>query len=403
MIADYLSLAFASISHRKLRSWLTLIGILIGIMAVVALISLSVGMQNAITSEFKSIGANRVVVAPGGMFMGPGNTGYTTATFGDAELKAVQELRGIDAIVPVLARTMRIEYKGQAGNVPVMGTPTDSETLKITEKLDVYKVKEGRNLRAADKYTVDITHNLAYDTFDKDIRVGSKITLDGYEFEVVGIKPEGIHNSMSGNWIPLGTAREIFNEPNEISNMFVLTKEGFTPKDVAEDIKKKLRKVRNVEEGYEDFYVQTAEQVIDTFTQVLSAVRAVLVGIAAISLIVGGVGIMNTMYTSVVERTKEIGIMKSVGATNESIATLFVIESGLLGLFGGTIGVIFGACIGFIAEFLAKQIGGVTLKPELSLALILGALSFSFMIGTIAGLLPAMKAARLRPVEALQR
>ncbi len=402
MIADYARLALRNIGHRKLRSWLTLIGILIGITAVVALISLSVGMQNAIKSEFETIGANRIVVAPGGYFFGPGSTGYSTATFDEDDLKAVRRANGIEAAVPVLSQTARIEFKKETTNSQIIGGATDPETLKVTRKMDVFQVDEGRQIDTGDTYVVSLSQDLAYDTFERDVRVGNKVKIEGEEFKVIGITKEA-HIVGSSSNIPLETAREIFDEPDEISNIFVIVKEGYTPKEVAEDIKKELRQEREVEEGEEDFYVQTAQQVIDTFTQILAAIQAVLIGIAGISLLVGGVGIMNTMFTSIVERTKEIGIMKSVGATNNTIALLFMIESGILGMLGGILGIIFGLGIGKAAQYLAKVLGGITLVPESSLILILGALAFSFIIGMLAGLWPAIQATKLQPVEALRK
>jgi len=402
MITDYARIAFRSISHRKLRSWLTLIGILIGITAVVALISISVGMQNAIQSEFEEIGSNRIIVAPGGYFFGPGSTSYSTATFDNSDLKAVRNVRGIDAAVPILSKTIRLKFKDQEVSTQIMGGPTDTETLKITRKMDVFQVAEGRNIDTGDGYAITLSQDIAYDTFERDIRVGNNIKINDIDFKVIGIgKKAHIVGSMS--IIPLDTAREIFDEPDEISNIFVIIKETFTPTEVAEDIKKELRKERNVKEGEEDFYVQTAQQVIDTFTQILAAIQAVLIGIAAISLLVGGVGIMNTMFTSIVERTKEIGIMKSVGATNNVIALLFMIESGILGLLGGLLGIALGFVLAKTAQYLADVIGGITLVPEFSFALIFGAMAFSFFIGMLAGLLPALQAAKLQPVEALRK
>jgi len=403
MVADYARLALRNISHRKLRSWLTLIGILIGITAVVALISISVGMQNAIQAEFEEIGANRIVIAPGGYFFGPGSTAYTTSEFTDKDKKAIKRVRGIEAVVPVLSQSAKVKFEGETASVQIMGGPTDSETVRVVRKIDTFQVAEGRSLDTGDTYVIDLGHGLAYDTFEEDIKVGDKLTVDGFIFEVIGIGKEGQFMVGDITRIPMDTAREIFDEPDKISNFFVMVKEGFTPKDVAEDISKELRKSRDVEEGEEDFYVQTAEQVIESFNEILAAIQAVLIGIAAISLIVGGVGIMNTMYTSVVERTKEIGIMKSVGATNRTISLLFMIESGLLGLFGGILGIIFGIIIGKSAEYLAHALGDITLQPVFSPMLIIGALLFSFLIGMMAGLLPARKAARMQPVEALRK
>ena len=185
--------------------------------------------------------------------------------------------------------------------------------------------------------------------------------------------------------------------------LYVQIKPGFSPEQVAENIKKELRKERNEKEGEETFSIQTFKQLLETFQNVFAVVQGVLVGIAAISLIVGGIGIMNTMYTSVLERTKEIGTMKAVGARNSDILTIFLIESGLLGLIGGAIGIMIGVGLGKGAEYVASVALGVSLfRASFPLWLIFGALLFSFLIGSFSGLLPALQASKMKPVDALR-
>jgi putative ABC transport system permease protein len=153
------------------------------------------------------------------------------------------------------------------------------------------------------------------------------------------------------------TAREIFNEPKELETIYVQTKNGFKPEDVAEEIKKDLRRFRDEKKGEETFQIQTFAQLLSQINVILNIVGIVLVTISAISLIVGGVGIMNSMYTSVLERTHEIGIMKAIGARNSHIMAIFLIESGLYGLVGGIAGISIGLGMAKIAEFVAAQMG----------------------------------------------
>jgi putative ABC transport system permease protein len=173
---------------------------------------------------------------------------------------------------------------------------------------------------------------------------------------------------------------------------------------VTENIKKSLRTSRKVDKGKEDFTVQTPESLLATLNSILMIIEAVLVGIAAISLLVGGIGIMNTMYTAVLERTKEIGIMKAVGATNREIMFLFLIESGLLGLIGGLIGVLLGFGISKSVEMVAFQVyESPLIQAEFSFWLLSGALMFAFLVGSFSGWFPARQAARLNPIEALRK
>jgi len=202
--------------------------------------------------------------------------------------------------------------------------------------------------------------------------------------------------------IPLDVAREIYNSPEEISGIFVLTSEGEKPSVVADRLTRSLRRFRNLDEGEEDFSVSTAEQTIAQLNTILSIVTIFLSGIAAISLIVGGIGIMNTMYTTVLERTREIGIMKAIGARNNSILLLFLIESGILGLAGGIVGIGLGFVISKIGELIAIQMGASFFRSSFSVFLIVGSLVFSFLIGMISGALPARQAAMLQPVEAFR-
>ena len=172
---------------------------------------------------------------------------------------------------------------------------------------------------------------------------------------------------------------------------------------IAEKIKVELRRFRDVKKDEEDFDIQTPEQLLGSFGDVLNIVQSVLIGIAAISLLVGGIGIANTMYTAVIERTKEIDIMKSVGAQNKDILLIFVIESGMLGLAGGAIGIAVGIGLSKLVEYLAfVYLGTSLIKAFFPWYLILGSLLFSFLVGTISGLLPARQAASLKPVDALR-
>jgi putative ABC transport system permease protein len=164
-----------------------------------------------------------------------------------------------------------------------------------------------------------------------------------------------------------------------------------------------LRRHRDLEEGKEDFVVQTPEQLIEGLNSVLNIVNAIVIGIAAISLIVGGIGITNTMYTAVLERTKEIGIMKSIGAKNGNILAIFLVESGLLGLAGGAIGVALGYAFSKLVEVAAAQFwASDILRANFPLWLLLGALAFSFLIGMIAGTTPAIQASKQKPVDSLR-
>jgi len=407
MIGDYLGLALINLVHRRLRSWLTLIGIFIGIAAVVSLISIGQGLEDSIQRQAQQVGADRIIITPGGGggVVGVAMSEYSTAKLTDKDVDAVRSVNGIDYAIGVVVQFVKIEFDGEVKETQVFATSVDPKTTDFIKQVEYFVVEEGRYLREGDRYKMTIGRNIADEMFKKKVGKGDKIIIEGISFDVVGI------NKLSGNpfhddkvTIPLDTAREMFGKKGEeVQTITAKVQEGFSPSKVAEDVKKKLRRERGVKEDEEDFSVQTAEQMIKSFTSVLDIVRYVLVGIASISLVVGGVGIMNTMYTSVIERTHQIGIMKAVGARNGDIMQVFLAEAGLLGFVGGIIGCGLGLLISKTAEIVAnQQLGSDMLRAYVSWNLIAGALLFSFIVGSISGVFPARKAALLKPVDALR-
>jgi len=403
MIKDYFSLVLKNFERRKLRGMLTVLGIFIGIMAIVALISLTQGMQDAITSQFQKLGTNRITVSAGGVSLGPVGSELTTAKLTDRDIKVISEVPGVENVVGILLQTARIDFNKQVIYGSVGGVPTDSESQKVIDGMSFFEIDVGRSVRDGDRYKADLGFNFVDGAFDKDMKIGDTFQIEKTDFSVVGIRKKagtGMHDGIIK--IPLETARIIFNEPEKLSMIFVVTSKNANTGDIAEHIKKDLRKSRNVKEGEEDFTVMTSEQTIGMLNQILSVIQIILVGISAISLIVGGIGIMNTMYTSVMERTREIGIMKALGARGDQIRNLFLIESGTIGLIGGTIGIILGMLIAKIGQLIADSYG-VTLVPHISIITLFGVLGFSFAIGSVSGVLPAIQASKLKPIEAIRK
>lgn len=378
-----------------------MIGIFIGIAAVVALISIGQGMQNAINEEFSKVGGDRLTIQPAGGFAGA----YVSEKLYMSDVDVVNRVKSVEFATGVIMRTARVKFKGETGNAPIFGVGSDDETRQFIEKIDFFLIEDGRQFKSVDNNVAILGSNVAADMFDREILLGEKITVEGKEFKVIGIQKKSgspMHDNMVR--IILDSAQELFDlkETEEVSMIFAKVKPGQDPLIVAEDVRDALRKDHNVKEGQEDFIVVTAAQMIEGFNNILLVVQAVLVGIATISLIVGGIGITNTMYTSVVERTREIGIMKSVGARNNDIISIFLIESAMLGFFGGILGIIVGLSVSKGIEFLAVSVGVIMLKAYFGLELVAGALIFSMVVGTISGALPAKSAAKMNPVDALR-
>jgi len=403
-IRDYLDLVFRSLMHRQLRSWLTIIGILIGVAAVVALVSLGQGFQKAIDDEFAKLGKDRITVTPGGTLFGPLSASLSSAKLTKDDVNAISSVRGVEFATGLMFQTATVQFDKEKKELPVVGTATDAKTVKLVEETGMHIVEKGRQIKSPDVYKADIGPKIANGTFKKQVKIGDKLIIKGYEFEVIGIqKKTGTGTTDQIVRIPRDTLKNIFNKEENYATISVKVASGFDPDSVAEDIIRKLRSQRNVEKGKEDFNVQTVGQILETFNSIFLLVQVVIIGIAAISLIVGAVGIMNTMYTAVLERTNEIGVMKAIGAKNHEILILFLIESGFLGLVGGLIGVGLGIGISRIIEFFAANaLGSSLLKAYFPWYLIVGALMFSFIIGSIAGTVPAVQASKMKPVDSLR-
>jgi putative ABC transport system permease protein len=238
--------------------------------------------------------------------------------------------------------------------------------------------------------------------FTKPLKVGDRIKVNGQYLDIIGFYGEvGSPSDDTQIYITEVAAEELFG----IKSYYTIIGRvslGKNATEVAEDITDALRRHRNQKKGSETFFAQTFEQVIATFTVVLNVIIAVVILIALISVIVAGVNIMNTMYASILERTKEIGIFKAIGARNEEILYIFMIEAGILSLIGGVIGVLLGMAIAKVGGVIIASAGYAAFKPYFSANLIISILLFSFLVGIISGILPAYNASKLKPVEALR-
>lgn len=399
MIKDLFGISFRNITHRKRRTWLTIIGIFIGIAAVVALISLGQGLQKSVSAEFEAIGSDKLFINPGG----DQTTGQVTSSkLTDDDLAAVRNTRGVSNAAGIIFSTTIAEYQDEQGFVTVLAMPTD-ENQELVESSWAIELEEGRKIRSTDTSSVVIGSGIATG-FEEEIELRKKITINGEDFRVVGImKPTGDPGVDRSVLIEFETGRELVNrERGTYDWIFAQLQPGFTAADAKANIEDSLRNSRNVDEDEEDFTVSTQEDLLESFNQILGVVQGVVIGIASISLLVGGVGIMNTMYTSITERTREIGVMKAIGASNEQILTLFLLESGIIGLIGGALGVLVGGGLSILASIVATQSTGIEINAFIAPELILGSLLFSFIVGTASGVLPALQAARLQPADALR-
>lgn len=403
MKKDYFILAIKSLKHRGVRSWLTLIGIFIGVMAVVSLIGLGDGLKSAVSAQFGIGATNVITVQAGGITMGPPGSGVSIPLT-TKDMAAVERAYNVEQVLRRNIRSFRMIYNKKM--IIAYGTNIeDGEKRKLLYEYMESSAEYGRLLKDGDSNRVVLGYNFYVDKagLDKKIETGDRIELNGKTFNVVGIMDK--KGSFIFDNIILMEDEEMKNLLNYgevVDTIIVKVKDSSQMQRTKEEIEKILRKSRNVKEGKEDFVVSTPESSLKTINSVLSGVQAFIVIIALISVFVGAIGIVNTMTTSVMERRKEIGIMKAVGAKNSQIFYQFLIESGLLGMVGGMFGVLFGTLISFFGTMAIGNYIGSSVNVTINWILIILVLIASFLIGAISGISPAMKAARQNPVEVLR-
>ncbi len=402
--------AIKSLNINRWRSFLTMLGIIIGVAGVIMILSVGAGAQSLIFNEIESAGSNLVSVLPGASDdEGPPASamGITVTTLQLEDLEAILDNDSTNAIVAGAAYVQgvaNIVYQNQKVDTTFVGT-TDS-----------YPLVENANLISGRWYTevedkglsrlVVLGYQVALDTFGDIDPLNKKIKIKKEIFRVVGVVEErgstffgDLDNQV---YIPLRTAQKIMLGINHISSArFQIDKEENVPA-VIEEVKRIIRDQHDIEQaGIDDFSVRSQAQALDVLGSVTGALNFFLAAIAAIALLVGGVGIMNVMLVSVTERTAEIGLRKAVGAKPIVITTQFLVEAITLTFVGGAIGIIIGAFVAGLIALIANYLG-YHWEFIVSLSSILLSVGISVAIGIFFGLYPASKAAKLNPVEALR-
>jgi putative ABC transport system permease protein len=402
---NYFLFAFRNLRKKGIRSWLTLLGVFIGIMAVVSLISLGNAMKVAVTSQFGESATEVIGVQAGGLqYSGiPGSDVVTPLTKDD--VRAIDRLGSVEFAIGRNMQTVSVEYNDKF-EVGLVYSVTEGYEKEIYETIDDIKPESGRLLKSGDSGKVFLGKGYEdgdKNGFDKDITPGKSILINGKNFQVVGIlKKKGSFMYDNTIFMYSKDLDSLVGNGEEVDAIQVKVKNKDLVDKAKTDIEKLLRQRRNVGVGEEDFQVSTAESTMKTINSALGAIQAFIIIIASISIAIGAIGIINSMTTSVLERRKEIGIMKSIGARNSQIFMQFFIESGFLGLAGGIFGTLFGVLIGYIGTWGINTWLGSETKPVIDFFLIFFALLGSFVIGSIAGVFPAMKAAKQNPVQALR-
>jgi len=381
------------------RSALTILSIFVGITTIFIFISFGIGLYDYI-DQFTSEGtADKVMIMPKGAGA-PGLDDTFALTENDVE--SIEKTPGVYEISALYVKTAEIKQKDTIRYSFIMGWDPKNNMMFEMSNIGLYK---GRWLTAGDDNKIILGYNYAIPNriFTKSYDVNDKIEIQGQEFRIVGFA-ESVGNPQDDSQIY--TTKEIMEElyGDELKgyNMVVARVDLEDISAVSENVERSLRNSRDVEKGKEDFTVQSYQELLETYSGVLNGVVGFIVLIALISVVVSSINTANTMITSVIERTREIGIMKAVGAKNSEIFNVFLFESSVLGLISGLVGVGVGWLITFSAGELLGAIGWGFLSPHYSWALFLSLIIFATLTGAISGAIPAWKASKTNPVEALR-
>jgi putative ABC transport system permease protein len=400
MFRDNVKLAIKNLRNRFSRSLLTLLGISIGIMAIISLLALGEGMQQAITGELSSL-SDVVIVSTGGDVFSAFGGGSTGEYFTQRDIAVIDRLQGVKDVSTQLSGYAVAEYNGKKTIVSLTGMEIGVMRLQYaSQNLDA-----GEFLNEGDQNKIMIGYGIAHDTFDADISVGGRIKINGEKFFVSGIFGKQGFGGVSADSIVLMSSRD-FQKLTGQSNISLIYLRVENVND-AESIATTIQNAINENHGRKDFATATTmTSILETVQSITGLLQVVLVGIASIALVVASIGIMNTMLTSVMERTREIGIMKAIGATNRDIMSIFIFEGVLLSSVGGIIGIILGVFgsqgLTLILNNFMTMGPSMNLTPIITISSVVLAVTVSLIVGVLSSLYPAWKAARMSPIEAVR-
>ena len=402
-LSELVTESLSSLTLNKVRTGLAMLGVIIGIGSVIALVSLGQASQRAITSQIQSLGSNLLTIIPGSQMTGGvrGGGNVTTLTYDDA--KAIISSPAITTLNKASAeyssRTQVVAGKNNTHTTVTGVLPEYAEIRNTIISFGTFVTQ--RNVDSMNKVAI-LGPVTATDLFGEGANpVGQTIRINGQVFNVIGVTEEkGGSGFMSQDdiiFIPLTTAQKLLFGVDYVSSISVSAINENVMVQAQEEIENLLlsrHKIKNIEQA--DFRIMSQEDILSTMTQITDTFTTLLSGIAAISLIVGGIGIMNIMLVTVTERTREIGLRKALGAKRNSITTQFLVEAIMITFIGGVIGTVIGIGISFVISNL------MNLPFVLSISSIMLAFIVSAGVGILFGWYPAQKAARLQPIEALR-
>ncbi len=395
--------AIHSILKNKSRTFLTSLGVIIGVTSVILLISIGNGLKSYITDQFESLGSNTIYIIPGKILSNNGNlkpgeaTGILNITFTEKDVQNLQRELSVAAVLPIAENTAKVKYLNVTKNVALLATTYNYGRYMNNEPAPGHGRWFGQDEENKNAKVVILGGQIKEDLFGRQNPIGKKISLGGNNFKVIGfLDKKGGIGLGGGNgidniiYLPI-TTNFLLTGRNDIRSIAIKT---WTKEDIS-SVKKQAEKIMAKEYKKEDsFSVIDQAQILSSINAILGTITLTLSGIATISLIVGGIGIMNVMLITVSERTREIGLRKAIGAYPQAILIQFLIEAVILSILGGGVGIILGSVGAVIINNF--------LPAKVTSASIMLAFGVSSLVGIIFGVIPARQASRLSPIDALR-
>ena len=400
--------AFTALRTNRLRSLLTILGIVIGITAIILIMSIGRGANKLILSQVQGLGSRTIFIVPGKDSQGPGMSALFVDSLKERELSAIMSKTNVPTLLdatPIVSVPGVISYRGDTFQAATMGA-----SPLLLEILDIYPASgapfSDYDIRQKTNIAL-IGHNVEATLFGASSAINQKIIIHGKSFRVIGVFPEkgrvGLLNVDDLALIPYTTAQKYLVGKKYYDQIFARAVSENTVLRTKRDLELTLRELHEIrDEDKDDFHIHTQADIAERVSIITDVMTALLLSVAAISLIVGGIGIMNIMLVSVTERTREIGLRKALGATNRDIRRQFLIEAIGLTLLGGIVGIIFGALFSVTVAVGITKVLKIEWQFSLPLSAALVGIIVSTVIGVIFGLYPASRAAKKSPIEALR-
>jgi putative ABC transport system permease protein len=400
VFGETLKLALRAIFANPLRSFLTVLGVVIGVGAVIAMVTIGSGTTAQVTAEIAKLGTNLLVLRPGQARRGPGGARDTAQPFDSRDVAALEEIDGIRTVAPTAQENAKAIYGNANWTTSVIGT--DNRYLSARDwTIAAGRAFYGGELRAGRMVCI-IGATVRHQLFGSSDPLGAAIRLDKLSCRVIGVLADKGVSTFGMDQddlvlIPLRALQRRIAGDQDVTAIYVAVREGYGTEKVQRDIELLMRERRQISPGEEDdFNVLDMKQITSMLTGITGVLTGLLGAVAAVSLLVGGIGIMNIMLVSVTERTREIGIRLAVGALERQVLMQFLIEATVLSLLGGLIGILLGLGFAAVATHYLKV--PFVLDP----GIVVLAFLFSAAVGVVFGYFPARRAARLDPIDALR-